>query len=126
VKYTFVVLTEAIEGKEDEYNDWYTNTHLADVLKLKAFVSAQRFRFAAVDGPDATPPLRKYLALYEIETDDLQVAWDELINAIDTEKMVFSEAFNKDAALAWFFEPITDKLADDGSSAQAQAESSTA
>ena len=27
-KHVFVVLTNPLEGKEDAYNDWYTNVHL--------------------------------------------------------------------------------------------------
>ena len=43
-KYTFMVLTNPVEGQEDIYNDWYNNRHLADVLKVPVFVSAQRFK----------------------------------------------------------------------------------
>ena len=42
-KYTFVVLTNAVEGKDDAFDEWYTNTHLGDVLAVPGFVSAQRF-----------------------------------------------------------------------------------
>ena len=33
-KYTFVVLTNAVDGKDDTFNEWYTNTHLGDVLAV--------------------------------------------------------------------------------------------
>jgi hypothetical protein len=26
---TMIVFTSPVEGREDEYNDWYDNTHLA-------------------------------------------------------------------------------------------------
>lgn len=40
-----VVLTEPVEGREDEYNIWYSNNHFDDVLKAAGFGAAQRFKF---------------------------------------------------------------------------------
>ena len=69
-KYVFVVMTNAAEGQEAEFNRWYDEEHLGDVLKLPGMVSAQRFQVAPeeADNPRAT---LKFLTLYEIETDDL-------------------------------------------------------
>jgi hypothetical protein len=39
-KYTFVVLTNAVEGKDDAFDDWYTNTHLGDVLAVPGSVGS--------------------------------------------------------------------------------------
>jgi hypothetical protein len=30
-RYTFLVLTNAVEGTDDEFNDWYNNQHLKDL-----------------------------------------------------------------------------------------------
>ena len=70
-KYTFMVLTNPVEGQEDTYNDWYTNRHLADVLNVPGFVSAQRFKLADAQRGGSPQPWR-YLALYQIDTDDLK------------------------------------------------------
>ena len=43
-RYNLIVLTNPVDGREDEYNDWYTNVHLDDVLKIPGVVGAQRFR----------------------------------------------------------------------------------
>ena len=54
-KYTFVVLTNAVEGKDDAFDEWYTNTHLGEVqLAVPGFVSAQRFKLT--DAQRAKPP----------------------------------------------------------------------
>ena len=42
-KYTFVVLTNPTSGKEAEYNKWYNDQHIPDVLNVPGFVAAQRF-----------------------------------------------------------------------------------
>ena len=33
-KHVFVVFTNAVEGQENIYNEWYTDVHLKDVLKV--------------------------------------------------------------------------------------------
>lgn len=43
----FDVHSNPVPGREDEYNDWYTNQHLSDVLASPGFVAAQRFEVAA-------------------------------------------------------------------------------
>jgi hypothetical protein len=43
-KHLFVVFTNAVEGQEDIYNEWYTDVHLKDVLKVPGIVAAQRFK----------------------------------------------------------------------------------
>jgi hypothetical protein len=65
----WVVLVEsncAVKGKDDEFNKWYNNVHLVDVLTLREVVRATRYeRIAPSEGQ------ARYLAAYEVETDDL-------------------------------------------------------
>jgi hypothetical protein len=41
-----VVLSYAVEGSDDEFNRWYSGTHLGEVLKLEGYVGAQRFKLS--------------------------------------------------------------------------------
>jgi hypothetical protein len=50
--------------RDQEYNTWYDEVHLGELVALDGFVSARRLRPVDGDGP--------YVALYEIEADDLQ------------------------------------------------------
>jgi hypothetical protein len=72
-KYKMVVFTNAVEGKDKEFNDWYQNTHLKQIVSIKSFVQAQRFRFNANIIPGAANPSR-YMAIYDIETDDINAS----------------------------------------------------
>lgn len=92
-KCVLVVLSNPVAGREDEYNHWYTTQHLADVLRVPGFVSAQRFRIAQDDGSAAW----KYLALYEFEADDPAKALAELTARAGTPDMVLSEAMDMQA-----------------------------
>ena len=66
-KQVFMVLSEAVEGQEDEYNEWYENTHLDEVIQTSAVVSAQRFKLVDQRGAEAP---NRYLAIYEVDVDD--------------------------------------------------------
>jgi hypothetical protein len=104
-KYTFVVLTNAVEGKDDAFDEWYTNTHLGDVLAVPGFVSAQRFKLT--DAQRAKPPHPfRYLALYEIETNDLQKTLDELGKRSGTPAMVLTDTMAP-GTQAHIYEAIT-------------------
>ena len=63
-------MTNPIEGKEKEYNDWYSNVHLKEVVAIKGFKSAQRFKLTKAQQSDEQP--FKYMAIYEIENEDVE------------------------------------------------------
>ena len=108
-KFFFTVNSNAVEGKDDEYNDWYSNTHLSDILKLRGFTAAQRFKAGdALDAIKGKPPEHKYLAIYEMETDDLQGCLAELFQAV--ESMDISDAFDSENVSVGLFAPITDRV----------------
>jgi hypothetical protein len=54
-------------AKEKEYNDWYDNMHMPDMLKTPGLLKATRWM--SVDKKENE--VRKYLAMYELETDNL-------------------------------------------------------
>jgi len=104
-RHVFVVFTNPVAGQEKTYNDWYTNQHLPDVLDVPGFVSARRFRLSDTQRAAAPYPWR-YMALYDIETDDLKGTLATLAERSGTPAMVLSEALAVERA-AWVFEPIT-------------------
>jgi hypothetical protein len=67
-KWVLVVGTNCADPKrEKEFDDWYNNTHLPDVLETRGFTGATRY----VD-PEAKEGEAKFWAFYEIETNDIQ------------------------------------------------------
>ena len=55
-------------AKEEEFNDWYDNMHMTDMLKTPGLVEASRW----VSADNKENEVRKYLAMYELETDDVE------------------------------------------------------
>ncbi|MEE6175104.1 hypothetical protein [Mycobacterium sp. 050134] len=69
-----IVLVESRPGapeREQEYNAWYDEVHLGELVALDGFVSARRLRPVSGDGP--------YVAIYEVEGDDLQTILDNML-----------------------------------------------
>jgi len=54
-------------AREKEFNDWYSKIHVPDMLEVPGMIRATRW-VAAGDRPGLR---RKYLAMYELETDNL-------------------------------------------------------
>jgi Domain of unknown function (DUF4286) len=107
-KYTFVVLTNPTSGKEAEYNEWYNKQHIPDVLNVPGFVAAQRFRLADKQMGDTNP--YRYLALYEIETDDLAGALKDLQSRVGSDDMVMSDAIDMKNIGAYIYSAVAEKV----------------
>lgn len=103
----YVESRPASPDRADEYNEWYTGTHLGDVMSLDGFLSARRFAPVDDDGP--------YVAIYEIEFDDLRDAVTALSEAYASGNLVLSDAMQMDPVpsirlleLTATFPPATD------------------
>lgn len=99
-RYKFVVMSDPVEGREDEYNDWYNNIHLHDIVSVPGFVAAQRFRLEkSVGGHIAN----RYLTIYEMDCDDPEASFDALTAASQSGSMFISGALNLDTVSAGIF-----------------------
>ena len=109
-KYTFVVMTNPTAGKEDEFNEWYNTHHIPDVLNVPGFVSAQRFGIAEAQMGGEKSGAYKYLALYEIETDDIAGVLKELRARAGTPEIVPSDAIDMKNVASFVFTPVAEKV----------------
>jgi hypothetical protein len=104
-RHLFVVSSNPAQGREKDYNEWYTR-HVADLLALPGVISARRFVLSDAQATDAAHPF-KYLACYEVETDDLQKFIGHLISVSGTEAMPISTALSPtNSALFWTELPL--------------------
>ena len=104
MKHIIVVLTEPTQGREAEYNDYYENLHLDEVLATTDCSSAQRFKLSAEQGLACPLP---YLAYYEVEADHAGTVLEKL-NATRAQR-VQSDALNRQTAGVWVFSEIGPK-----------------
>lgn len=68
-KHVLVALTSPADGKEAEYNAWYNEVHIPEILSVPGITSARRFRIKVAKAPGS--PAWQYLAMYEVETDNI-------------------------------------------------------
>lgn len=104
-KHLLVVLTNPVHGKDDEYNGWYTNQHLGDVVGIDGYVAATRYKLSDAQISGGQLPY-EYLAIYEVETDDLPATAKRLTGT----EMYISPALDTKTTSAWLYTPITERV----------------
>ena len=103
-RYVFVVYTQPSAGQDAEYNEWYDNRHVPDVEALPGVLSARRFRLAPMEPAQSGHP--PYLALYELEIDDVSTVPASIRAAIREGRMPISDALDQSANVTAFYEAI--------------------
>jgi hypothetical protein len=76
---SFVFMVEsncADPTREAELNDWYNSVHVQDVLKTGIVKKATRYELTTPPGEGRG----KFLAVYEIDTDDIVATMEEYKN----------------------------------------------
>src|SRR6185437_815593 len=68
------VFSNPVQGKDREFNDWYANTHLGEVVAVPNITSAQRYTLDETPPPESdtggvAPPAHRYLTVYEVDGD---------------------------------------------------------
>jgi hypothetical protein len=88
-KFKLIALASPVAGKEDEFHDWYQNTHLPQIIGLPGGVGAQRYKLVAkLMGNDEN----EWLAIYDIEADDPMQFMGAMMEAAQGGKLTQTEA----------------------------------
>lgn len=91
----------------DEYHRWYVEDHFPDVLAVAGFTAARRYALSPVRPMAETEPSPYgYLAIYEVEADDLEQAGRDLQAALDSGAIPISETFDLGGFSVDFYEFI--------------------
>ncbi len=101
-----IVQSDAAEGRDAAFNAWYDEVHLPDVLSVPGFVAAQRF--VGVPSVHGELPDRRYLALYEIEADDIDAALKALSETAPN--MEISSTLDRSSATTFAFRAIGERV----------------
>jgi hypothetical protein len=105
-RHVLLVLTNSMPGQSDEFNRWYDETHLSDVLAVPGIVSARRFRIAPEQMRGRRERPYEYLAIYEIESDDPKAVADEIAARGASGSIVISPALDLRKSLVQLFTPL--------------------
>ena len=74
----FVESRPSDPSREDEYNQWYTDTHIPDVCAVPGFVGARRYTVRDTGRCTADPSAPTYVAIDQVDSDDLAEPMNEL------------------------------------------------
>lgn len=97
----YLVFTQPKAGRDEEFNDWYSNRHIHDLVAIPGIVAAQRYRLLDPTTGEATPD---YLAIYELSDVDLAIAG--MAERRDTDRMLSTDAINRDMSRGVIFKPL--------------------
>lgn len=100
MRYILQVSSRAMPGREADYDTWYEETHMGEVLALDGFVACERFR-RTVPGQDGPA---EFVANYEVETDDPGALLQSLFAAAPD--MNLTDSIDPASARFEFLEPI--------------------
>ena len=95
-KFTYVVLSRAVSGREEEFIAWYRDQHLQDVLRMPGVVAGKLIRldFQRTYEID-NPPTWTLMTLYELEGLDPESIIDSIKAASGSDSMPMSDALSK-------------------------------
>jgi hypothetical protein len=99
-KYHMVVQSRAQPGRDDDYNTWYDNQHFGDICAIPGVTGGRRLEHAMTLSGE---PGLNYLAIYDIETDDIGATMAEMGRRGAEGLMPISDALDGPASVLWVY-----------------------
>lgn len=107
-RYKWLVFTNCTPGREAEFNRWYDEVHIADLLRVPGIAGARRAELTEAQltmdtgdpepcGPERIGARHRFLAVYDIEADDPMPVLKEIGARAHTAEMPITP----DLAEAW-------------------------
>ena len=92
-----VVQTDAMPGHEREFNAWYDENHVPEILATEGFLLGRRFRAVPyLTDAGAESGFTKYLAVYDIASTDLVRSYQALLDRFQSGVITPGEFVLKD------------------------------
>lgn len=108
--YSLVVMSNPVAGQEERFNEWYEHTHIPQLLQLDGVVAAHRYRTVDVD-PALGTPSHRYIAIYELDTDDPRPVHEAMSAAGASGELVMSDALDTASISILYLESLPDQVA---------------
>ncbi|TKT74503.1 hypothetical protein [Aquamicrobium sp. LC103] len=94
-----ISFNNAKPGRDDDFNRWYDEQHLRDVLGVKHFVSAQRFCIDPAAGGASFA--FGYMTIFEVDSDDIPALTAALAERSGTDLMPLTDAMTDQRLRLW-------------------------
>lgn len=93
-KYNLIVLSNPVEGREDEFKSWYLEQHIPDCLRIVGIEKGTLLSTAPEQHPLQQESKWTYMAVFELLTDNVGCILAELNSRLNTPQMPISSAFS--------------------------------
>lgn len=103
IDYELIVLSNAVAGRDAEYNEWYEHTHLPDVLRNPGFVSAERFKLQTTFSASGYV-LPTYAVRYTLRSVDIDATITEINRRLSTGITRWNDAFDSKSLVGRYYE----------------------
>ena len=99
-EYVMVVQSQALPGRDDDYNAWYDNQHFHDILAIPGVTGGRRY-----DAPIAMmgQPGLKYLAIYDLDIESPEAFMAEMGRRGAEGLMPMTDAIDAAASQLWIY-----------------------
>ena len=94
-----VVMSNPVDGKEEEYNRWYDDVHVPELLTVPGIEAAQRFKLKT--GAETW----NYLCIYEIGTSDPEAVLADMRGRMAAGEFERSDSIDMSTGYMGLFEP---------------------
>jgi hypothetical protein len=92
-----IVFNEPLSPEaEDAYNAWYDGDHVPQILASVATITGATRYLLAPGQTSAIPGAPRYLAIYDIEADDVLDAYRQLGQAVRDGKVIMTDKIRSD------------------------------
>jgi hypothetical protein len=101
----YLAVANPVAGREAEFNEWYDNVHIPDLLAVPGVRSAQRFELADAEVNTITPSQHRYLVVYELDGEPTEIM-GEIARRVQSGAVVLSDAMDMTTTAMSFWSPL--------------------
>ena len=106
-RYRMIMLSQAQAGREEEFERWYDETHIPEMLQVPGFLAAQRFRTAMnVVGKTPYP----FCTIYELEADSAKAAAGAMFGAMQRGQVTTSDLLDPANGQGFLCEEVRERV----------------
>ena len=110
-RHLYVVFGNPTSPERDaEFNEWYDQTHIPEVLAVPGIISAQRFKHHQLDRDAGKPVRYSYVTIYEIEGDPNEVMGKIGAGLASGAIRMDDAPFDLTKVNMAFWDPVTEKI----------------
>ncbi|PXW24482.1 UNVERIFIED_CONTAM: hypothetical protein DES50_12610 [Williamsia faeni] len=106
-KFIQIVYSNPLEGRDDEFNEWYDNVHIPELLAIPGMLSAQRYTLRDTEiyrAPGGSVPDQRYAIIYEMEG-EVEVIMTKIREAVASGQIHMHESLDMNSWKLAFWTP---------------------